>query len=194
MQPQNQRLPSTKLSAHKHCLLVAPPSLSCLPRHLLATPNLHQSPPASPVTLTHPSIPCQSSFHLCSTDSTHPRPIGRHFKSVPFRLRAANITLSAHTLFVTHRLWYISECLLWCLVVLLYKYGTVPNAGYHSWNPLIVLFSSCDPLTEGYKYNRLSSVLILETQVYICRITSSIGGTSRATPSVGFVCIKTPVQ
>src|SRR6267142_6051386 len=74
---------------------------------------------------------------------------------------------------VTHGLWYISECLLWHLVVLLYKYGTVPNAGYHSWNPLIVLFSSCDPLTEGYEYNRLSSVLILETRVYICRITTS---------------------
>src|SRR5882672_12770780 len=81
---------------------------------------------------------------------------------------------------------------LWCLIVLLYGYGTVPNVGYHSWNPLIILFPSYDPLTEGYKYNRLSSVLILETQVYICRIISSIGGTSRATPSVGFCMYKNP--
>jgi len=83
---------------------------------------------------------------------------------------------------------------LWWLWVLLYEYGTVWNAGCHSWNPLIVLFSHCDPLMEGYKYDRQSSVLILEIQVYTCRIVSSIGGTSRATPSAGFVCIKTPVQ
>ena len=68
------------------------------------------------------------------------------------------------------------------------------NVGCHSWNPLTSLSSSCDPLTEGYEYDRQSSVLILEIQVYTCRIVSSIGGTSRATPSAGFVCIKTPVQ
>jgi len=83
---------------------------------------------------------------------------------------------------------------LWWLWVLLYGYGTVWNAGCHSWNPLIVLFSHCNPLTEGYEYDRQSSVLILEIWVYTCRIVSSIGGTSRATPSAGFVCIKTPVQ
>jgi len=61
--------------------------------------------------------------------------------------------------------------------------------GCHSWNPLIVLFSLCDPLMEDYKYDRKSSVLILKIQVYACRILSSISGTSRVIPSAGFVCI-----
>src|SRR6266850_3204631 len=52
---------------------------------------------------------------------------------------------------------------LWHLDWLLYGYGTVLNAGYHSWNPLTILLSLCVPLMEDYKYDRLSSVLILET-------------------------------
>src|SRR6266850_7681907 len=77
----NWRLPCTKSSVHKCCLFMAPPSLSHLPCHLPATPNQHQSPPASPVALTHPSIPHQSSFHSHSTDGMHLRPISQHFKS-----------------------------------------------------------------------------------------------------------------
>jgi len=79
---------------------------------------------------------------------------------------------------------------LWRLDWLLYGYGIIPNVGCHSWNPLTILFSQYDPLTEGYKYDRLSSVLILKTQVYICRITSGIGGTSRVIPSVSFCTYK----
>src|SRR6267142_930448 len=98
MQPRNRRPLSAKSSAHKRCLLVAPPSLPRLPCHLSATHNRHQPLPASPVTLTHPSIPCQSSFHLHRTDGMHPRPVGRHPKSAPSRLRAADVTFSTRTL------------------------------------------------------------------------------------------------
>jgi len=78
---------------------------------------------------------------------------------------------------------------LWCLDWLLYGYGIAPNVGCHSWNPLTIFLSLCIPLMKDYEYDRLSSVLILKTRVYICRITSSIGGTSRVTPSVSFVHI-----
>src|SRR6266850_526040 len=98
MQPWNWRVPSTELSACKCCLLVAPPSLSRLPCHLPATCNRHQPLPASPVALTHPFIPCQSSFHSHSTDVTHLRPISQHPKSAPSRLRAADVTFSMHAL------------------------------------------------------------------------------------------------
>src|SRR6266850_118352 len=91
-------MPSAKSSACKHCLLMAPPSLPCLPCHLSATHDRHQPPPTSPVALTHPSISCQSSFHSHRTDSTHPRPVGRHPKSAPSQLRAANVTFSMHAL------------------------------------------------------------------------------------------------
>jgi len=87
------------------------------------------------------------------------------------------------------RTFGMSLSALWHLDWLLYGYGIVLNVGCHSWNPLTILLSLCVPLMEDYKYDRLSSVLILETRVYICRITSSIGGTSRVTPSVSFVHI-----
>src|SRR6266850_3767547 len=98
MQPRNRRPPSAKLSARKHCLLMAPPSLPRLPCHLSATHDQHQPLPTSPVALTHPSISRQSSFHSRRTDSTCPRPIGQHPKSAPSRLRAADVTFSTRAL------------------------------------------------------------------------------------------------
>src|SRR6266850_2751077 len=98
MQPWNRRLLSAESSTHKRCLLMAPPSLSRLPCHLPATCDRHQPLPASPVALTHPSIPCQSSFHSCRTDSMHPRPVSRHPKSALSQLRAADIAFSTHAL------------------------------------------------------------------------------------------------
>jgi len=104
-------------------------------------------------------------------------------------LREKYPSASANAMHVTHGLWYVSDCLLWQLWLLLYGYWTLWIAGCHSWNPLIALSSLYDPLMEDYKYDRQSSVLILEIWVYTCRILSSIGGTSRATPSAGFVHI-----
>src|SRR6266850_543254 len=43
---------------------------------------------------------------------------------------------------------------LWHLGSLRYEYGTVWIAGCHSWNPLMFHLSLCDPLTEGYEYDR----------------------------------------
>src|SRR6266850_1614899 len=63
------------------------------------------------------------------------------------------------------------------------------KVGCHSWNPSSFSSSQCVPLTEGYLYDRLSSAQILGIRVYICRIASSVGGTSRTAPSVGSVLI-----
>src|SRR6267142_3048330 len=81
--------------------------------------------------------------------------------------------------------WYISECFVVSGLPTVWIWDRA-NVGCHSWNPSSFLLSLCVPLMEGYLYDRLGSVLILEIQVYICRITSSTGGTSRTAPSVGF--------
>jgi len=81
----------------------------------------------------------------------------------------------------------LTACLLLWLV--LYEYGTDWMVGCHSWNPLLVPLILINPLMEGYKYNRQSSELILRIQVYTCRILSSIGGTSKITPSANLECI-----
>jgi len=62
---------SAESSMCKCCLLVAPPSLLHLPRHLPATPINIKSLPTSSVALTHPSIPCQSCFWCAAWASTY---------------------------------------------------------------------------------------------------------------------------
>jgi len=84
--------------------------------------------------------------------------------------------------------WYVSACFV-AIGLPTVRIWDRANAGCHFWNPLYFFLSLCMPLMEGYLYDRLSSALILGIQVYICRITSSTGGTSRTAPSASFVLI-----
>jgi len=84
--------------------------------------------------------------------------------------------------------WYVSACFVAMGLPTVRIWDRV-NVGCHSWNPSSFSLSLCVPLMEGYLYDRLGSALILGIQVYICRIASSIGDTSRTAPSVGSVLI-----
>src|SRR6266850_5958444 len=84
--------------------------------------------------------------------------------------------------------WYVTACFVAIGLHTVRIWDRV-KAGCHSWNPSSFSSSQCVPLMEGYLYDRLSSAQILGVRVYICKIASSVGDTSRTAPSVGSVLI-----
>src|SRR6267142_4002151 len=203
MYVSNAQLLSTFFTCQAPSLLLPPPPRQphSLPKE--AAPSLHHHPSTyscQPSSLRHSAASLHSSSPeprlSCSRMSILP--------CLPFN-SLAHIQQSSFLFCpvfcsplttITNCCTHVMHGLLVRFLVLCGEYGlpTVriwdrANAGCHSWNPSSFLLSLCVPLTEGYLYDRLGSVLILEIRVYICRITSSTGGTSRTAPSVGFVLI-----